>query len=667
LACAAAQAADVFVVSDIYGIKPDGTCFETASGAFGDLATKNCHWDAATKTVKLFAARNEEVAVQIVIPEAGQGYTAEASDLKGPGVIPGSRVSFSMIAWTPTRSGALVPDLVIPLDGSVAGVKALDVPVAVKGLPEAGNKVGVMLCELWAPKEAPAGAYTGSLRVLKAGQPVATLNVALTVLAPAFPDRPTFAFDLLAYGVPSAMAGHNWVLVSGDGVPLKTFKAPDQARKFDYQAYKLALDNRCFINVLPYHSQRGAPRFAYPVAGQGAAAKITSFAEFDDYFGPLLDGKLNKFGKAPAHFTLAFNVNYPHVCNGEPAKQFNWEPFNRNIPDGPGKNPALKDYEDTNKAIGEQTFAHFAKMGWKDTAFEFYHNQKGDGAQKGRSGDRNRIANWKLDEPVTKDDYNALRYLLAVNRWSAEAGKALGVKSANRIDIGHWHCDKLLDTTGAVLPCYKGKAYDKANAKEVLAPIVDHWVIGITHLDGAMALIKDYVKPGVKMMSYGTQGGELARNGCGDRGEGFRGARRGTVGHIVYKLDLRSVAIGEKPTDEFVMYAGTPLGFDGVVCSKRVKSWRSAVNDYEYFALAQAKNAVAAQSVVEKMTLIGPTGGQYGKTASLGSSNNPEDYLAARLALAGIATGKALPGSEIRGRSKDFTPASAADKITGYD
>jgi hypothetical protein len=664
-------AQDIFVLSDIYSIKPDGTCYETADGKLGERVAKNCHWDSTSKTIRMFAARNEEVAVQIVVPEKGEGFHAEVSELKGPGVIPPDRATFSMLAWATSKNGPSLPDLVIPLDGSVAGIKAVDVPIAVRGLPQANNTVGVILFEVWVPKDAKAGGYSGSLRVLKGEQLLDTLQVNLTVLDLDFPDRPTLAFDLGGYDMPSNAKAfvEPWVLDSGNGVPLKATKASERVKRTNHQVYKLTLDNRCFLNIMTYSGQRGNPTFAYPVEGQGSAAKISSYTEFDEFFGPVLEGKLNKFGRAPAYFYLPFNVNYPHVCNSDPQKQFNWQPFNNKMPAGPGDNPALKEFEETNKAIAEQTFKHFAEMGWKDTSYVFFHNQKGDESSSGKSrkGTRNTLGTWSLDEPVRKSDYEALHYLLTVNRWSAESSRSLGIQTINRLDIGHWHCDKMVDAKNHLVIGHNNKEYDKVAAKDILQPVVDLWMINTVHLDGALSLVKDYKKPGVTVMNYTGPGKDLERNNCADRGEGYRAARRGVDGVDIYKVDLNAGNPNSYPDSEFTLYCGASVNFDGALCSKRLKHWRSAVNDYEYYTLARKKNAEAADEIVHQMTAAGSAGSKNQNIFSIYPTNNPEDFLASRLALAGIALGQKLAGSQISGRSKDYSPCSAEDHITGYD
>ncbi|NIV03429.1 MAG: hypothetical protein GWN59_02015, partial [Calditrichae bacterium] len=91
---------DIFVVSDVYGIKPDGSCNEIKGGHFGELKLNNVHWNANNKTIKLYGAKNEEVAVQIVIPQSGKGFWANMSNLEGPSTIQGGRATFSAMAWT---------------------------------------------------------------------------------------------------------------------------------------------------------------------------------------------------------------------------------------------------------------------------------------------------------------------------------------------------------------------------------------------------------------------------------------------------------------------------------------------------------------------------------------------------------------------------------------
>lgn len=666
-------AEDVFVVSDIYAVKPDGTCYETKDGQWGELARENAHWSAETKTIRMFAARNEEVAVQIVIPAKGQGYWGRMEAVNGPGSIAPDRTTFSAVVWNQGPNNTRVPDLVVPLDGSIRGLKRFDVPAQIEGLYPMDNTVGVMLFELWVPQEAKPGTYAGKISVMRQEKEFAKLNLELTVFDFALPDAPTFAMDFLSYDTPGTIVSKqgnedaagpaDTHIIQNSGLNPTVARISDKAKAIDYQVYKLLADNRCFLNILPYHSQRGQPRIAYPVSGTGALAKITSFAEYDDYVAPILDGKLNKFGAPPAHFTLAFNSNYPHLCQSEPSKQFDWRPFKSTLPDGPGKESALKEFEETHRAIAEQTVAHFAEKGWKNTRFEIYHNQKA-------KPDRNRLP-WKLDEPVTGDDYKALRYFLNTGKWAFESAKAAGIQVVTRIDLGHFHCENMCTLEGQKAICFKKKEWDKAGAQQILGNVVDHWVVGLTHGDGAHHKIPEYRRPGVKMMCYctGAGGGMLLDNRCVYAGLGYVSAKRGTEGLILYKVGLENP--NQAPNRDVVLYGGQVLGVDGALCPKRLKLLRNCVNDFEYIVEARKKDAAATQAVVDMMAYItespDPKYRTQSKSVGLSPTNNPEDFLAARLKLAAIISGNKSAGPELQGRSDRFAPCQVQDDITGYD
>ena len=663
MAATAARAQEVFVVDATYSLRPDGVCQELTGGAFGGLAKKNAHWDAATKTIRLTAAKNEEASVQIIIPQAGTGFSGKMSDLKGPGAIPANSATFSALIWVVDVNKKLSPDLVIPLDGSVKDIRTFDVPVAFEGLPKAANTVGAMLFEVWVPKTTAAGLYKGTVSVLKGGVEVAKLPLELTVLDMALPDAPTFAFDLLDYAMPAGGLGYKDAL-NGNGLGVPATKMSDAAKAANYQIYKLAADNRCFINILPYGGSRGNPKFAAPIIGKGTQAKVMSWTEFDDLFAPILDGKCNKFGLPPAHFTLAFNANYPHVCDGEVPGQFDWRPFATTMPEGPGKTPELKEFEDTNKTIAQEYIRHFAEKGWKKTRFEVYHNQKAN-------PQRNKLP-WKLDEPVAKPDYQALGYFFNTAHWAFDGAATKGVQVVTRIDIGHFHCNKLLTPDGKTTACWKAKAYDTGDAPKYLKGPTDHWVIGINHAESAQPLLKDYEAPGKKVMVYGTAGeGELQGHFGGYASACVKLAKVGAVGMIVYKVDL-AAGNPNGPARDYVLYNGkTSLGYDGALASRRLKLWRDSVNTYDYIEAARKKNPAAVEALLDKMVRVGLSSDKDYRTKSKSrgywASNNVEDYTTFKLKLAELATGTKLGAGELGGFSDTFTPNGVADAIVGYD
>jgi hypothetical protein len=195
----------------------------------------------------LSGAQHQEVAVQIVVP-MGRRYAARLIALEG---VPADRVTFSTIAWS-----RKAPDVILPLDGSVAGLRTFDVPLEVAGVPRVGNRCGLLLMEVWIPKEAAPGLHRGTVAILQDGKELARLGLDLTVYPLRLPDRPTFRMDYLSYGSPLSALGLDVRLGNGATGDVKLSPA---ALAAEQQAHALALDNRGYLNVLPYASQRGNP------------------------------------------------------------------------------------------------------------------------------------------------------------------------------------------------------------------------------------------------------------------------------------------------------------------------------------------------------------------------------------------------------------------------
>ncbi len=658
---------EVFVVSDVYAIRPDGTAQDLVGGDLGELKHHNGHWDAGSGTIYLYAARNEEVAVQIVIPRSGKGFAAELKGLQGPAAIPANRVTFSAVAWIHHEDFGFLPDLIIPLDGSVNGIRKFDIPIGFAGIPRPDNRVGVMLLEVWVPKNVPAGNYHGILRIHNTIGEIARLNVSLTVFDFTLPNQPTFAFEFLSYGMPSKGFGMK-ARINGDGLGKPARVMPEQAKRINYQVYQLAFDNRCFVNVLPYRSQRGNPTHAYPVAGTGAQAHIISYSEWDDFFAPILEGRLNKFGAPPAHFLLPFNINYPYVCESRPEKQFDFRPFKNVIPAGPGSDARLREFENSFQTIAHQYLDHFAEKGWTHTTFQVFYNQK-------PNAKRNRTP-WKLDEPTSLTDYRGLGYLFRLARRAFAGAAEKGLHIANRLDIGHFNCDRFLTPAGKPTRCYKSKGYNRDHADRYLKGVVDHWVISTSHAAGAQHLLDEYRAPGVKMMTYSTAGtgSPLAGHYGNFAGEGFIAARMGLQGRVIFKLGMRTSDPNHQKSSSYegnVFYTGQNLGFLGALASHRVKLWRNAVNDFDYIRLAEQKDPEATREILKRMVKIGPAKSTKYRRRSHSRdfwfTNNVEDILAARIRLAEIITGHHIADVKIKGFSERFTPCGAGERIVGYD
>jgi hypothetical protein len=530
--------------------------------------------------------------------------------------------------------------VIVPLDGAVAGLRTFDVPLRVAGLPEVGNRQGLLLMEVWIPKTAAPGVHRGTVSVFEDRKEIAKLGLDLTVFPLQLPDRPTFRMDYLSYGSPLSHWGLDATL--GDGG----------------STFGLALDNRGYLNVLPYASQRGTPFYGYPVRGAGRNATIVSFDGFDRRFGPLLDGRIGKYRMPPPLFTLPFNLNYPYTMRSDPARQFAWEPFKTTIPDGPGREPRLAELEDTWRAIGQQTLAHVAEKGWTRTAFEIYNNQKP--ATNNRSP-------WSLDEPVAGSDYRALRYLFNLARWAFEGAATRGITIVTRVDIGHWECDGLRTPEGMATGCYKARDFGHANARALLQPVVDRWVVGHVHAHGAQDLVSRYNTAPVMFDEYAGSG-VRATHGGEFSGLAWIAQRLGLEGRMVYHAGYMDPA---NVSGDGALYSGAGLGFTGVLASRRVKLWRDAVNDYDLIALARMANAAATSALVEKVTRSSlssdPSYRANSRTRETYVTNNVEDLLRARRLASAIASGQTPDLTTVEGFSTQYSPAGTTDTIVGFD
>ena len=640
------DAAGIFAVSPVYTVMPDGSIGELKTGDLGPLRTRNEAFDGSRNTLLLFGAQHQEVAVQIVVPMAGKRFSARLRALDG---VPAARVSFSTIGWS-----RKVPDVVLPLDGSVAGMKTFDVPLDVAGLPRAGNKWGLLLMEVWIPRDAAPGLHSGSVAVLQDGKELARLGVELTVYPLRLPDRPTFRMDYLAYGSPLRRLGlADAQLGSGAAGNVRLSR---DALAAEQQAHALALDNRGYLDMLPYASQRGTPFYAYPVSGTGTGATIPSFDSFDERFGPLLDGKVGKYGTPPPIFGLAFNLNYPYKASADPAAQFDWKPFKSRVPDGPAREPALRELEDTWRAVGQQTLAHFAQRGWTKTAFEIFNNQKPNA---------NNTSPWRLDEPVEAADFRALRYLFSLAKWAFDGAAAKGVPIVTRLDIGHWECERMRTLEGRPTACYKAKAFNSARAADLLRPLVDRWVVGHVHVHGAQHLVGEYNTDRVMFDEY-TASGIGATHGGAFAGLAWPARRLGLEGRLVFQAGYLDP--GDAMGD-VTLYSGRSLGFAGLLASRRVKLWRDAVNDYDLLVLASRSNPKGTAALIDRVTQTGPSSDpQYrsqSKTIETFVTSNVEDLLRARRLAAALAAGQPVPpGLALEGANARYNSVAAADSLT---
>ncbi|HUT33334.1 MAG TPA: DNRLRE domain-containing protein [Planctomycetota bacterium] len=189
-------------------------------------------WSAKDKRVRLYAAKNEFVAFQVVL----KGAAAEVTpSIKLPEPLKASLLEFRNVK---SKSGML-PDPLVPIKGSVTWQQA----------------GAALLADLYVPHETPAGKHQGTL-TLAAGGETLSIAIELNVWDFGLPDFLSFIPEMNSYGLPSPEAGY----------------------------YRVGHAHRTCVNALPY-SQGGSVRAAPKWDG----AKL-DWAAWDKRFGPLLDG-----------------------------------------------------------------------------------------------------------------------------------------------------------------------------------------------------------------------------------------------------------------------------------------------------------------------------------------------------------------------------------------
>jgi len=244
----------------------------------------------------------------------------------------------------------------------------LDGPVRVPH-PEdhiAGQTRTSLLCEVYVPHSARAGAHRGTL-ILKADGGSLELDVLLWVWDFTLLDYLSFLPEMNCYGLPE--------------------------NERDY--YRLAHVHRTLLNRLPY-SQNGRVK-------DGCAPKWEKgrldWSEWDDRFGPYLNGTafadLPRKGVPLEVFYLPLHENWPTEIDPNYNGDY-WA--DRAFRSG---------YRAAFVEAARQIAEHFTHQGWHDTLFQCYLNNKVNFKSRGWSRGS---SPWLLDEPSNFQDYWALRY-----------------------------------------------------------------------------------------------------------------------------------------------------------------------------------------------------------------------------------------------------------------
>lgn len=310
--------------------------------------------------VRLQSARNETVFFQVNLEGTAKNIRV-AYAFEGHEGLKTNIYEFAYVDVMDSdgKKTTTLPDPLLPLTTSVS------IPSKAGPIRIPGQTNHSLILEIYVPHEESPGKKRGQLS-LSTGSERLEIGVDLNVWNFTLPNKLSFIPEMNAYKTVSPYVG--------------------------YDDYRLAHAHRTVINRLPY-GWHGVPEFAPEQRGGHF-----DWAEWDQKVGPLLDGSafkgLPRSGEPVDVFYLPFNENWP-VNIFEHYQPSYWA------------DEAFRDQYKTQIMDSFSDFAqHFNSMGWHDTLFQFYLNNKVYYREKFfRSS-----APWILDEPVHTQDFWALRW-----------------------------------------------------------------------------------------------------------------------------------------------------------------------------------------------------------------------------------------------------------------
>ena len=282
-----------------------------------------------------------------------------------------------------------------------------------------GQTVKVVFADVYIPHDAAPGVHRGAVRVRAGSAFEREIALNVDVLPFALPDDLSFVVDLNGYG------GVN------PGYDLR--RGTPEYRKLLRSYHRLAHLNRGTLDILGYsHSGSVEPDQTPPLEGEGAATRVTSWADFDAHFGPLLDG--SAFADLPRASVPVTNIYLPFFENwpGDLRKSYRYNnyPIARTVDEyrqvmtrhaleaAPIEESFPQEYQDRFSAVVKQFAEHFRARGWLRTQYMVYFNDKyyyKDPSQHPRPSG---VSWWLLDEPNHRDDVRAISFFAwLTKRW----------------------------------------------------------------------------------------------------------------------------------------------------------------------------------------------------------------------------------------------------------
>lgn len=362
--------------------------------ASGHYRRWNTVWDG--RTVRLRAARGEVVSVQVVVEPERDAADAVTVAFE-PAAVAGMPVPVGIWRNWYVKQDAWFAEYMVPPGQAI--------PAADNAVPGQRNQGFTLIWEV--PREA-SGILSGTIRVRSATGDGPALPVTLQVYPFNIPAHTSFQVDLNCYG-----------LVASE---------PDWQRylQIERRYFAAAHALRCNLNTLGYsHSGRVTRGYAPVVAGSGAEMRITDWREYDERWGPYLDGSAFsgvRAGVPVSAIYLPFHENWPTPIAGHYTGGNNLRKYPDNIALHAMEAPPIEqafdqDFQDAFVAVARQFAEHFRERGWTATQVQCYENNKY--YYKDEKSDFRGVSWWLLDEPMHRDDWLALAFFARLFRQGA--------------------------------------------------------------------------------------------------------------------------------------------------------------------------------------------------------------------------------------------------------
>jgi hypothetical protein len=523
---------------------------EAEVGGYGGAPTGNYPrgnpvWDG--QTARLQAARGEVVALQVIVESLQPGAARQLSArfvADGPNPCPEPVGLYRN--WYVADGGQWYAEYLAPLGGD----GALSIPATDNAVPDQRNQALTLLWEV--PLDLAPGVKTANLRLTLPEQGViADLPIELEVLPVTLPVRTTFELDLNCYG--PVQATDDW----------------QAYLRVERQYYNWAHRLRGTLNSLGYsHSGRMSRGYAPAVGGEGADMKVTDWAEWDEHFGPYLDGSAFdgvRAGIPVTHMYLPFHEAWPSPMAGHYTAGNDLRKYPDNIALHALTAPPIEEafdegYKEVFRTVTRQFVEHFADRGWTATDLQCYQNNKY--YYKDERSDFRGTSWWLLDEPSHRDDWLALAFFSRLFRqgapWLSASDGVLRFQYRGDISRPHLQRDWMDDAFMDVM-CLSGALFEHPQ------------------------VARRFRERGVRLWHYGEANPVTASNLSGEAWA-LKAYCAGADGILPWQV-IGGDGAYMAPTPTALLIPGTRFGLTGPVVSLRLLALCRGQQDVEYLNL----------------------------------------------------------------------------------